>query len=121
MIVRFSGRSSHTVRIKSKPTPEGYNTTALCQAGYTYSFLYTSRVDSFVGIEKVNGLTMTSSEIVHLAKTLPFSTHRNSIYMDSYFSNIPLSTYLRQLQIGAGGTVRVKSPGFLKRLKVAKA
>ncbi|KAF9078876.1 hypothetical protein BGX23_006032, partial [Mortierella sp. AD031] len=41
--------------------------------------------------------------------------------MDNYFSNIPLFTYLRQLQIGACGTVRVNSAGFPKRLKVPKA
>ena len=45
MIVRFSGRSAHTVRMKGKPTPEGYKILALCQAGYTYSFLYTSRIN----------------------------------------------------------------------------
>lgn len=121
MIVRFSGRSSHTVRVKGKPTPEGYKIIALCQAGYTYSFLYTSRINSIVGVEKINGLTMTSSAVVHLAKTLPFSTHHYNIYMDNYFSNIPLFTYLRQLQIGACGTVRINSAGFPKRLKVPKA
>ncbi|OAQ22383.1 hypothetical protein K457DRAFT_143467 [Linnemannia elongata AG-77] len=33
MIVRFSGRSSHTVKMKCKPTPEGYKIYALCEAG----------------------------------------------------------------------------------------
>ncbi|KAG0362712.1 hypothetical protein BGX24_005076 [Mortierella sp. AD032] len=64
---------------------------------------------------------MTSSVGVHLAKTLPFSTDHNNIYMDNYFFNIPLFTYLRQLQISACGTVRLNSAGFPKRLKVPKA
>ena len=38
MIARFSGRSVHTVRIKNKPTPEGYKILSLCDAGYTYAF-----------------------------------------------------------------------------------
>jgi hypothetical protein len=41
--------------------------------------------------------------------------------MDNYFSKNPFFTYLRQLQIGTGGTVRVNSPGFPKQLKVPKA
>jgi hypothetical protein len=36
MIARFSGRSVYTVRIKNKPTPEGYKILSLCDAGYTY-------------------------------------------------------------------------------------
>jgi hypothetical protein len=47
MVVRFQGRSVHTSVIKGKPIPEGYKILALCERGYTYSFMYTSRVDSF--------------------------------------------------------------------------
>ncbi|CAB4425429.1 unnamed protein product [Rhizophagus irregularis] len=46
MIVRFLGRSTHTVRIKNKPIPEGYKILFLCDAGYTYSFIFTSRIQN---------------------------------------------------------------------------
>src|SRR5438477_55219 len=46
MIARFSGRSAHTVRIKNKPTPEGYKILSLCDAGYTYTFIFTSRIQN---------------------------------------------------------------------------
>jgi hypothetical protein len=36
--------------MRNRPTPEGYRILALCEAGYTYSFLYTSRVEAHVGI-----------------------------------------------------------------------
>lgn len=120
MIVRFSGRSGHTVRMKGKPTPEGYKILALCDAGYTYSFLYTSRIKSIVGIKKIKQLTLTSSAVVHLANSLPPSRTFN-IYMDNYFSNVPLFTYLRGLKIGACGTVRINSTDYPKLLKVSKA
>jgi hypothetical protein len=121
MMVPFSGRSGHTVRIKGKPTPERYKIIALCQEGYTYSFLYTSRINSFDGVgKKINGLTMTSSAVVHLARTLPVSIHHYNIYMDNC-SNIPFFTFLHQLQIGACGTVCISAAGFPKRLKVPKA
>ncbi|CAG8748962.1 13951_t:CDS:1, partial [Racocetra persica] len=35
MIAQFSGRSIHTVRMKSKPTPNGYKILSLCDSGYT--------------------------------------------------------------------------------------
>ena len=46
MIARFFGRSAHTVRIKNKPIPEGYKILSLCDAGYTYAFIFTSRIQS---------------------------------------------------------------------------
>jgi len=49
MMVRFVGRSVHTVRIPNKPIPDGFKILALCKHGYTYSFMYTSRVDQFSG------------------------------------------------------------------------
>lgn len=42
MMIRFSGRSAHTVHIKNKPIPKGFKIFSLCDAGYTYAFLPTS-------------------------------------------------------------------------------
>ena len=50
MMIRFTGRSEHISLIKSKPTPEGFKIIALCEKGYTFSFLYTSRTQSFTGL-----------------------------------------------------------------------
>ena len=51
MITRFSGRSAHTVRIKNKPTPEGYKILSLCDTGYTYTFIFTSRIQNYLELE----------------------------------------------------------------------
>src|SRR6185312_16588724 len=55
MIARFSGRSAHTVRMKNKPTPEGYKIFSLCDAGYTYTFAFTSRIEKDMQITPVVG------------------------------------------------------------------
>lgn len=34
MIIRFTGRSKHTIMMRGKPTPVGYNVLALCDRGY---------------------------------------------------------------------------------------
>src|SRR4051812_34716049 len=61
MIVRFSGHSIHIIRIRGKPTPEGYKIFALCDHGYTYTFLPSSRVKQNKEVKKYNGITNTSS------------------------------------------------------------
>ncbi|CAG8749260.1 16797_t:CDS:2, partial [Acaulospora morrowiae] len=71
MIARFSGRSAHTVRMKNKPTPEGYKILSLCDAGYIYTFIFTSRVEKNTDIEPVVGLNETGRLVWHLVKQLP--------------------------------------------------
>ncbi|CAG8826395.1 36521_t:CDS:1, partial [Racocetra persica] len=61
MIVRFSRRSAHTVRMKNKPTPEGYKIISLCDRGYTWVFLFTSRVKKNISLESIPGLSNTGS------------------------------------------------------------
>ena len=38
IMVRFTGRSLHTVAFRGKPVPLGYKILALCDAGYVYGF-----------------------------------------------------------------------------------
>lgn len=105
MMVRFSGRTAHSVRMKSKPTPEGYKIFSLCDSGYTYSFLPSSRVQK-VDVEKVPGLTQTANYVNHLINFLPHTTRAFNIYMDNFFTSINFFQYLRNKNIGACGTAR---------------
>jgi hypothetical protein len=43
MMVPFSGRSKHTLKIKNKPVKEGFKIWALCDHGYLWDFLFYSR------------------------------------------------------------------------------
>jgi hypothetical protein len=119
MVARFSGRSAHTFRIKGKPTPEGYKILALCEHGYTYDFLFTSRVEKTPASEPVRGLNAIGNQVWQLVKSLPANRAFN-VYMDNYFSSIPLFKHLRDNNIGACGTVRTNSAKFPKELKVSK-
>ncbi|KAF9373382.1 hypothetical protein CPB97_000585 [Podila verticillata] len=56
MIVRFSRHSTHTIKMKNKPTPEGFKIYALCKSGYTFFFLYYSRVKSVIRVTPIEGL-----------------------------------------------------------------
>jgi hypothetical protein len=43
MMVPFSGRSKHTLKMKNKPVKEGFKIWALCDHGYLWDFLFYSR------------------------------------------------------------------------------
>ena len=119
MIARFSGRSKHTYRIKNKPNPQGYKILSLCDFGYTYSFIFVSRICNNPDIETIPGLNNTSCEVWHLIKQLPLSKSFN-IFMDNYFSNINLFNFLQNKKIGVCGTTCTNSTKFPKILKIKK-
>jgi hypothetical protein len=97
---------------------------ALCERGYTYSFMFTSRVDGFTDLLHIyqgsQHLSPTSYAVFQLMTTLPYSSHRFTLYCDNYFSNIPLFKALREYHIGACGTVRPNSAHYPRVLKIDK-
>ncbi|CAG8525093.1 10017_t:CDS:2 [Acaulospora morrowiae] len=119
MIVRFSGRSVYMVRIKNKPTPKSFKILSLCKSGYIYIFLPILHISSS-GVPKVNGLNQVGCLVYHLVMQLPYYQSSFNVYMDNYFSNVPLFQNLRQLGIGTCGTVCKTALGFLKELRIEK-
>ena len=43
MMVQFTGRSKHTLKMPNKPISEGYKMWAICSYCYTWDFLFYSR------------------------------------------------------------------------------
>src|SRR6266542_1187806 len=119
MIAKFSGRSAHTVKIKNKPTSESYKILSLCDAGYTYAFIFISRIQSQPKVQLISSLNRVGNEVCHLVFQLPKGKSFN-IFMDNYFSNISLFKYLRDNKIKACGTVQTNSANFPQILKVKK-
>jgi hypothetical protein len=52
------------------------------------------------------GFSSTSQAVCHLVFALPYQQYRFTIYMDNYFTSIPLFRHLRNYGIGAVGTTR---------------
>lgn len=124
MIVRFTGRSAHTMRIRGKPTPEGYRILALCDSGYTYAFLPESRIQPNVELKAPQPslpgdreLNCTSKKVIYMVNQLPTEGRVYNVYMDNFFSSIDLFHNLRRRGIGACGTVRANTKRFPKELK----
>jgi len=55
-MVSFIGRSAYTVRIPSNPIL-GYKVLAICDAGYTLDWLFTSRIEFIANLEKLPELS----------------------------------------------------------------
>ena len=47
IIVQCTGQSKHTIMMKGKPCPVGYNVLAVCETGYCYKFLFSSPITRF--------------------------------------------------------------------------
>ncbi|CAG8836381.1 19831_t:CDS:1, partial [Cetraspora pellucida] len=99
------------------PIPEGFKILSLCDAGYTYTFLSTSHIFTN-DVKKINSINQTGCLVLHLTEQLPYQQYSYNIYIDNYFSSVPLYQYLWQIGIGACGTVRKTASGFPKKLKV---
>jgi hypothetical protein len=106
--------------MKGKLILEGFKILALCDYGYTWTFLPTSRITANKEIKKVDGINGTGCSVLHLIEQLPFKQQAFNIYMDNFFSSIPLFQYLQTKGIGACGTCRTNSARFPKVLKVGK-
>jgi len=118
MIARFSRRSIYTFCIKNKSTPEEYKILSLCELGYTYTFLFMSRIKSS-NVDTIANVNKTNTEVFYLVKQLSSQKSFN-IYMNNYFTNINLFSYFQKKGFEACGTVRVniaKFPVVLKKEK----
>jgi hypothetical protein len=67
MMVRCFGRSQHTFKAPNKPIKEGYKIFALCEAGYTYSFMWSSKTRSYGELQKQPNLSLTQLMVFQLA------------------------------------------------------
>jgi hypothetical protein len=95
-----------------------------CQTsqGYILYWLWASRHKSLVEVKKQD-LTMTGSMVLQLIQQgLPSHRNNYTVYMDNYFTTIPLFDRLRQLGIGACGTTRPNASKklFPKSFKLAQ-
>lgn len=118
LMIRCFGRSLHTYKMPNKPITQGYKLYGLADDGYLFCFHWSSRVH---GLEKVTEviteLTKTGMLVTHLISKLP--RKYITIYMDNFFTSVPLFQLLRERGFGACGTTRPHSqfPSVLREIK----
>jgi hypothetical protein len=88
----------------NKPIKQGYKIYGIADHGYLYNFLWSSREKGLQDIFYRPGLTKTACLVQTLALSLP--RRRLAIYIDNYFTSMPLFTELQACEFGAMGTTR---------------
>jgi hypothetical protein len=101
----------------NKPITQGYKIYGIADHGYIYNFLWSSREKGLQDIILQPNLTKIGCLVKNLALSLP--RQQLTIYMDNYFTSIPLFKELRLHNFGAVGTTRPHKefPSSLKLLK----
>lgn len=120
-MVRCFGRSSHTYKAPNKPISQGFKLYVLADHGYIYHFYPASRTQGVIEVGKPStGLTKTGQMVYELIQTLPGREDQiYHLYLDNFFTSVPLFKMLRDIQVGACGTTRPHGefPQLLKKLK----
>jgi hypothetical protein len=88
----------------NKPIMQGYKIYGIADHGYLYNFLWSSREKGSQDVLFRPGLTKTGYLVRNLALSLP--RRGLAIYMDNYFTSVPLFSELRACNFGAVGTTR---------------
>ena len=105
----------------NKPIKQGYKIYGIADHGYIYNFIWSSREKGYQDILLRPNLTKTGCLVRTLALSLP--RQRLVIYMDNYFTSVPLFTELRACNFGAVGTTRPHKdfPEELTKIKASYA
>jgi Transposase IS4 len=115
-IEAFTGRSSETVIIPSKPTPEGYKIWVLAEKGYVFNWRF-----HVVGSKKHQGpqgidpkwlkcgFCPTRGVVIDLLMDLPYKSTQFCVWLDNLFTSPKLLAFLRHHGIGAAGTLRLST------------
>ena len=90
--------------MSSKLIKQGYKLFGITDHGYIYSWIWSSKIFSIEEVESYDSLTNTGALVRALVATLPRT--RIMIYLDNYFTSIPLFFSLCTKQYSAVGTTR---------------
>ena len=116
-VKKFKGRCIFKQYIKGKPVRFGIKIFCLCCSLTSYLFnaiFYVGKTDENVSQES----SVTQQTVIKLMQPLAGQNHE--VYMDNYYTGIPLFTELQKMKIYATGTVRTNRKGLDKAVTVKK-
>jgi hypothetical protein len=109
----FTGRTSDTVHIPTKPTPIGFKIWVLADQGYVFDILWHVKGDAkdqgpqgLRAMWEEKGFSKTQAVVLELMTRMPNQGKGHAVHLDNLFTSSKLLTTLRNYGIGAAGTVR---------------
>jgi hypothetical protein len=119
-MIRATGWSPDTYKMPSKPIKQGFKFHFLADYGYIWNFHPTSNQAGPDPVPSTDSLTATGGVVYDLLRKLP-STMYFIVYLDNFYITVSLLGRLcHDLHMGACGTARPSSAGYLPELKIAK-
>ena len=114
-IVRFLGRATKTLKLPSKPTPEGFKIWCLANGGYVLDWPFHAKgpiepndIDDLW--TKKFGFSNTQAVVLDLVSQEGISKQfKRIVWLDNLFKSARLLTTLRKERFGAAGTVRTQA------------
>jgi hypothetical protein len=97
-------RSLHIYKMPKKPIKQGYKIYGIADHGYIFNWIWSSREKGLQDIIFHLKLTNIGCLVRSLVLSLP--RRHLTIYLDNYFTSIPLFSELRACNFGAVGTTR---------------
>jgi hypothetical protein len=97
-------RSLHTYKMPKKPIKQGYKIYGIADHGYIFNWLWSSQEKGLQDMVLHPNLTNTGCLVRNLALSLPRCYL--TIYLDNYFTSIPLFSELRACNFGVVGITR---------------
>lgn len=116
-VKKFKGRCTFKQYIKGKPVRFGLKIYCVCCSATSYLFncmFYLGKTD----IPAAREASATQETVVQLMQPLSGKYHR--VYMDNYYTGLPLFKELQDMDIHATGTVRTNRKGLDSKVTVKK-
>jgi len=119
-LIKFKGRSKHTIQMNSKAAGQGYKIYSLCCAnGYMIDFKFTSGQQKIAQLGPYPHFSQSEAVVLDLAHSLlkrfPRPRPFYVLHLDNFFTTRALYQELYELGIGANGTAKAGS-GIPKEL-----
>ena len=122
MMIYCFGWSKHTFKMPGKSIKEEYKLWGLCESGYLYSFMFTTRANGTRELVLEKSLTPTTSMVFQMVQQLPTLSNVTTLFLDNLFTSISFFSKLRSIGISAVGTTRLSTAGkdYLSILHILK-
>ena len=115
-MLRQTGRDCHTYvpRGKPVPVPVGLKVHALCEAGYTYTWVLDSPLLPAPAAPEraVVELADAGKRAAALALELPWQQYGYCLFLDNPYSSVRLFSTLRRYNVACCGTTRVRQEDY---------
>jgi Transposase IS4 len=118
-VKKFKGRCSFKQYIKNKPVKWGIKIFCVCCSQTSYLWNAQFYVGKTQELAEQENQSKTQKTVLDLMRPLNGKNHR--VYMDNYYTSIPLFQKLQDMSVYSTGTVRSNRKGLDKRVTMTKA